>query len=440
MVRNLTKKLLSLSLLALIILALALSFVSPVLAIADPDTISIDSITVYRNVSANGDMLFFIEYYCHYATLPTETVTDAFKIELYDTDGTTPLGHTHPFAYYRKGYDRGYAAIYFTAAEVTASLTWGADYSVKMLGIVPPFTTAPESDARDIDTWSANTSSIEVHKEFAGKIINAAYVLSHSWNIPSDQSLLTPTTDAYGVSYGATYYAAGATLSLYGMAYFTHVVPDPPGLKTAAPYALQSYTSEPEDFKIDYQGRNYDVYNTGTATFTKGSTTVTGSGTVWTEAMEGRDIKPFMVGTTPIDGDEKGWYRITDVADGTTLTISSAYPYSTKTGAIYVIGTTHEKSLTVNVLHNPLDMSDLADQWGISVNWLSGILVLGLIGVLDAWLISKTDSHKGITFIDGVICCLAAAGGLFTLTGAIAFAVAGVLLLLYTMFYNKATA
>lgn len=423
-----------------LVLFVSLAAPVPVSAIADPDaTVQVNAVYAYRNVAAYGDALFFVEYYCHYSTLPTETVTEAFKVELYAVDGTTPLGHSHPFAYYRQGYDAGYAAIYFTAAEVTASLTWGAAYTVKMLGIVPPFTVAPTSSAESV-VWSTYTSPEDVHKEFASRVINAAYLLEHSWNLPTDgsQSLLTPAaSDVAGTSYG---YTSGTTLSMYGMAYFTHVVPSPPSLQVAAPYSLQSYTATPDNFKIDYQGRNYNVYNTGTATFTKGSTEVVGSGTVWTEAMEGRDIKPLMVGLVPISKDETGWWRIADVTDGTHITLESAYPYSTKTGAMYMLGTTHEKSLTVNVLNNPLDMTDLADSLGISVNWLSALLVLILIGVLDAWLIASTDSHKGITFIDGIVCELAAAGGMFTLTGAIAFAVIGVLLLLYTLFYNKATA
>lgn len=60
-----------------------------------------------------------------------------------------------------------------------------------------------------------------------------------------------------------------------------------------------------------------DDYTTGTiTTLANGGTSVTGSSSVWTSAMEGRYFK--------IDADPQ-WYRITDVDSNTALTIANPY-------------------------------------------------------------------------------------------------------------------
>ena len=408
------KTLIKLLFLIVITLAIALSFVTPAFAIANPDTLQIDAVYVYRNLKEYGDQLYLIEYYCHYASIPTETVTTAFAVNLYDIDGVTVLGADSPYAYYRKGYDIGYASIYFTAAQAS-SLTWGAAYTVKMEGVIPPFVVSPSSTAKTIDYWSTNTSPWEGHKELAARIIYSAYILNSSWSITSAQYLTQETT-------------AGTKLSTYGEAYFTNVIAN---AKIMASQAFYSYAATPDNMKVDYQGHNYDVYNTGTATFTKGSNIVAGNGTVWTAAMVGREIKPVS---------EDSWWVITGRTDDTHITIASAFPYATQTTVGYIIGVTHSKSLTTGLFGTPLDFSSLANTLGMTVSWLNAIIVFLIIGAGDFVLIKYGGSYKGLTFIDGVACTLASVSGMFPLQGSVAFATIAVLLFLYTMFYNKATA
>lgn len=71
-----------------------------------------------------------------------------------------------------------------------------------------------------------------------------------------------------------------------------------------------------------------DAYSTGTVSVTQGSTTITGSGTTWTSAMEGRQIR--VNNQSPI-------LTITDVASATSLTTDLAYPLATATGQSYQI-------------------------------------------------------------------------------------------------------
>ncbi|MBM4032165.1 MAG: hypothetical protein FJ291_10310 [Planctomycetes bacterium] len=70
------------------------------------------------------------------------------------------------------------------------------------------------------------------------------------------------------------------------------------------------------------------VYSTGTATFTNGSTTVTGSGTAWAAGMVGSWIRR---------GSDAAAYRIAAVASGTSLTITPAYAGATGSGQPYTI-------------------------------------------------------------------------------------------------------
>lgn len=66
------------------------------------------------------------------------------------------------------------------------------------------------------------------------------------------------------------------------------------------------------------------IYNTGTASFTNGSTTVTGTGTGWSAALIGRWIRCFETATGQTDYLGR-WYKITAVNSATSLTISQAY-------------------------------------------------------------------------------------------------------------------
>ena len=68
-------------------------------------------------------------------------------------------------------------------------------------------------------------------------------------------------------------------------------------------------------------------YVTGTATFTQGSASVTGSGTTWTALMSGRKISL---------GNGQPWYRFTRTG-GTTGTLSDVYAETTATAVGYAI-------------------------------------------------------------------------------------------------------
>lgn len=74
-----------------------------------------------------------------------------------------------------------------------------------------------------------------------------------------------------------------------------------------------------------------DSYITGTIVATNGSTTITGSGTTFTQAMVGRYIQ-----VNDVTGDGN-WYRITGFTSSTVLTIENKYDGLTTSGKSFVI-------------------------------------------------------------------------------------------------------
>lgn len=74
-----------------------------------------------------------------------------------------------------------------------------------------------------------------------------------------------------------------------------------------------------------------DSYITGTITATNGSTTITGSGTTFTQAMVGRYIQ-----VNDVTGDGN-WYRITGFTSTTVLTIENKYDGLTTAGKNFII-------------------------------------------------------------------------------------------------------
>lgn len=89
--------------------------------------------------------------------------------------------------------------------------------------------------------------------------------------------------------------------------------------------------------EISYEPRDRDLsqddYTAGTITATNGSTTITGSGTAFTQAMIGRVLKVT-------DGSDGYWYRISGYTSPTSLTLEEPYVGLSGAGMTYRIGET----------------------------------------------------------------------------------------------------
>ncbi len=88
-----------------------------------------------------------------------------------------------------------------------------------------------------------------------------------------------------------------------------------------------------------------DAYRTGTATFTNGSTTVTGSGTAWTSEMEGRQVRLDADGTL---------VTIADVGSTTSITLASAYSDTGGSGAYTIMPSRVVENLPLSTHEGPV--------------------------------------------------------------------------------------
>lgn len=92
---------------------------------------------------------------------------------------------------------------------------------------------------------------------------------------------------------------------------------------------------------FNYKTRIIDLsqadYSTGTVAITTNTTTVTGSGTTFTNAMAGQWLRVAFSSTNSANGDNQ-WYQIASVTSGTVLVLKNVYSGATVTGGTYTIG------------------------------------------------------------------------------------------------------
>lgn len=119
-----------------IVLVMTFLIVSPVLAMANPDTISffcVGSVPIYKvfyNVLEDDDMLFTAEQYVHYAVSQNITASEAFLFEVLNTSANETIASTPLNQYEAKP-----ISIYLTAAQVTsANVTVGDNVTMRITG------------------------------------------------------------------------------------------------------------------------------------------------------------------------------------------------------------------------------------------------------------------------------------------------------------------
>lgn len=180
--------------------------VSPVFAIDQPDTISVDSARAFADVIESGDFLFIAQFAvsyedCNSATTtgcPSETITESFLGHLIDGDGstvlrssTTALSAAHSF----NGYGAGVFSIYVNATDAaTLGIVTSTDNSLRIAGQPVVFGGSPPSSTLRVSAESA-ASVVGTH------ILNRALNLENSWDI----ALLTSSDNKLN-SVGADYF------------------------------------------------------------------------------------------------------------------------------------------------------------------------------------------------------------------------------------------
>ncbi len=112
----------------------------------------IRDVSVFSGYSATGDLLICAEIVLTYPPYyPTKNPADYFQMQLLDTNGTTQLGAV-PIVQWG---DRP-QAIYLSAATVTAKITYGEPYYIKVVNISSENITVTTSYTLEEEDWEGN--------------------------------------------------------------------------------------------------------------------------------------------------------------------------------------------------------------------------------------------------------------------------------------------
>jgi len=191
-------------------LLVAFSSATPVYAIDNPDTISIETVRAYDSVLTSGDLLIIVQYNLAYASLPDEVITDAF-IGRFKRD-TIELNSVSPFSFNDKGYGRGVFSLFWTPTQKTAdSIEFNnpnlEGYTLTLQGDIGVFTGSVPTTTSDSITYSNQLFS-DV-KALAQKFEN-----DPGWN--DDAAFADLITTAGGVD----------QLTSVGEEYFSNAIPN----------------------------------------------------------------------------------------------------------------------------------------------------------------------------------------------------------------------
>ncbi len=421
-------------LLAAVSLSLAglVSLVSPVFAIANPLTPpDVKAINAYRDLLETGDTGFLIDYYLDYAALPTETATVAYLVILRDTTGAQ-MRSTNPVAFVpntNKGYRRGAAWIYFTAAE-SANTTWGAAYTVEIAGNPTGVTWpgVPPSGSAGGIVWSGLSGPTQERQELATRIVWLATAYGAAWSI----SMVTPSSGG----------PSGLRLDTYGQQYFQTVIPN---CQVIAPDAFPSSLLSPIMEDLTYSTTFNGTVANGTSAPPATNGTVAGS--------------PFnlVVGSNNINVTGLGNLTVT-LGKGVAGTASSdvcsvsGTPAALVAGAntittVGVIGnivitltsTTTQSNILTTLIGTPLDMTALGASFGVSRSWTSSLGWFFGMGVFLYYVVKYLGSKVALIFADALIVF----GGLLGMTPLLLtvglFIIFGVLTG-FVLLYNRSSA
>ncbi len=213
------------------ILAIALLPALP--AVADTSlpssTPSVLSFNMYRNIIEPGDMVLLIYANIPYTSIPTNPVTETFIWRMLSTNGTTEYGSTVGCAFKNKGYGYNLYSMYWNADNVSALLSWGIPYIIKLSGNPAAFDTPPEYNFQlsTADYTTANVSE-DVKAEMGARIMTIADDLNQKWALSSSLYLTSEVETGTVLSLQGEAFFRGAILGIQGMVpeVFSYVVKD----------------------------------------------------------------------------------------------------------------------------------------------------------------------------------------------------------------------
>lgn len=428
------KRVLSNGLAILMLIVLAWVMIAPpVLAVDDPTTIAVSSVTMFRNLAEDGDMLALFDFTITYTgVLPADNITTNYLVSLVNGAGTK-LGTTAPYTFpaFSPGYGREAVAIYFSADQVTNnSMTWG---STTYFGVVegnPMFSwsgSAHNSPQKAV-YWSPASAIQEKQQEaLSTAICYLGGILQTVWSTQlGTGNFMIQTTTTRQV------------LTSIGLNYWLGVLPN---LMYVAPQCLSSSMIYDNGKIVDY-------------TVESGGTMVDGTGTL--------PISPL----TLVDGDNTvtidvvGDFTITlnDQVGGTASSIDGSNVAVTGSSVtlipgdntITVTGTTGNILINVTALSlgdqavsdnigTPLDFNPVATMFGISKVWVTTFLWFCITAYVLFLVAQYTNTKVIVLFFDAML-LVGALLGMVNMAVLIGFAVIAVIMTSFVWFLNKSPA
>jgi len=169
-------------------------------AIAPPDALRIVDVAVFRHCIETDDRYVVVTYDIDYATLPDESVTEAFILRLWD--GDTELRPASPYAYgaYR-GYKLGVVSFYFSATDAPL---WGKALTITLEGS-PRYFTSPQvasyelqaTDYLSTDSLSATSTAFSTYIQTRAVMLEDLWTEAAGWNLISEGKLTSLGTEYF---------------------------------------------------------------------------------------------------------------------------------------------------------------------------------------------------------------------------------------------------
>ena len=217
MAKRIGKVILAITIALLAIVGLIL----PVLAMAEPDSVSLDDIEIFQNLIVTGDFLAVVPYSIPFtAPLPDNDISKTFFFRLLSPDGLTENGTALATVYHDKGYGSGIVSFYFPSGMV-----WNSAYIFRVQQNPTYYPLAKYWDFTiGASTYSTDTDQAAALK---AKILDTATLL----------------TTEFGVVLTARSESGSNVLSSYGELYYLAAIP---GLQQMSPDLFSVELTSPE--------------------------------------------------------------------------------------------------------------------------------------------------------------------------------------------------
>ncbi len=212
------------------------------LAITDPDTLSVTSVTAYSGVLESGDLLVIVKYDVGYSSLPAETITDTFVGRF--LVGGAEVNSVDPVAFNDRGWGVGIFSFYWDASAVTtASIEYentnSETYEVAIQGKPTAFVDPPKVVSTGL-IWRDAAETIPLLLQ---DIADLAQELENNAGWAANEADLVGST------------AGQTALTIEGEDYFARAIPN---LSSMVPDLFATSLITPTFFERDF-GNSYDL-------------------------------------------------------------------------------------------------------------------------------------------------------------------------------------